>query len=68
MIFRVKKFYFHYDFAYKKVPLSLRYTKKHMIYFELLLFLYNVTAQGRSIRLQSNEKQKAFTNELKGKK
>jgi hypothetical protein len=39
-----------------------------MIYFELLLFLYNVTAQGRSIGLQSNEKQKAFTNELKGKK
>jgi hypothetical protein len=27
-IFRVKKCYFHYDFACKKVPLSLRYAKK----------------------------------------
>jgi hypothetical protein len=26
-IFRVKKCYFHYDFACKKVPLSLRYAK-----------------------------------------
>jgi hypothetical protein len=28
-IFRVKKFYFQYDFAHKKVPLSLRYAKKN---------------------------------------
>jgi hypothetical protein len=28
-IFRVKKCYFHYDFASKKVPLSLRYAKKN---------------------------------------
>jgi hypothetical protein len=27
-IFRVKKCYFHYDFACKKVPLSLRYARK----------------------------------------
>jgi hypothetical protein len=27
-IFRVKKCYFHYDFACKKVPLSFRYAKK----------------------------------------
>jgi hypothetical protein len=27
-IFRVKKCYFHYDFACKKVPLSLRFAKK----------------------------------------
>jgi hypothetical protein len=33
-ILRVKKCYFHYDFACKKVPLSLRYAKK---YFSLLL-------------------------------
>jgi hypothetical protein len=26
-IFRVKKYYFYYDFACKKVPLSLRYAK-----------------------------------------
>jgi hypothetical protein len=26
--FRVKMCYFHYDFACKKVPLSLRYAKK----------------------------------------
>jgi hypothetical protein len=30
-IFRVKKCYFHYDFACKKVPLSLRYVKKTII-------------------------------------
>jgi hypothetical protein len=29
-IFRVKKCYFHYDFACKKVPLSLRYAKKYI--------------------------------------
>jgi hypothetical protein len=29
-IFRVKKCYFHYDFACKKVPLSLRYAKKYL--------------------------------------
>jgi hypothetical protein len=27
-IFRAKKCYFHYDFACKKVPVSLRYAKK----------------------------------------
>jgi hypothetical protein len=32
-IFPVKKYYFHYDFACKKVPLSLRYAKN--IYTEL---------------------------------
>jgi hypothetical protein len=31
-IFRVKKCYFHYDFACKKVPLSLRYAKKYFFY------------------------------------
>jgi hypothetical protein len=30
-IFRVKKCYFHYDFACKKVPLSLRYAKKQFL-------------------------------------
>jgi hypothetical protein len=30
-IFRVKKCYFHYDFACKKVPLSLRYAKKNFL-------------------------------------
>jgi hypothetical protein len=30
MSFRVKKCYFHYDFACKKVPLSLRYAKKYI--------------------------------------
>jgi hypothetical protein len=41
MIFRVKKFYFHYDFAYKKVPLSLRYTKKHKydIFQTIIIFI-----------------------------
>jgi hypothetical protein len=29
MIFRVKKWYFHYDFSCKKVPLSLRYAKNY---------------------------------------
>jgi hypothetical protein len=29
-IFRVKKYYFHYDFTCKKVPLSLRYAKKQI--------------------------------------
>jgi hypothetical protein len=29
-IFRVKKCYFHYDFACKKVPLSLRYAKNEI--------------------------------------
>jgi hypothetical protein len=29
-IFRVKKCYFHYDFACKKAPLSLRYAKKRL--------------------------------------
>jgi hypothetical protein len=29
-IFRVKKCYFHYDFACKKVSLSLRYAKKYI--------------------------------------
>jgi hypothetical protein len=32
-IFRVKKCYFHYDFACKKVPLSLRYAKNPIIDF-----------------------------------
>jgi hypothetical protein len=32
-IFRVKKCYFHYDFACKKVPLSLRYAKKYISAF-----------------------------------
>jgi hypothetical protein len=31
-IFRTKKCYFHYDFACKKVPLSLRYAKKKIFY------------------------------------
>jgi hypothetical protein len=31
--FRVKKCYFHYDFAYKKVPLSLRYAKNYVAPF-----------------------------------
>jgi hypothetical protein len=37
-IFRIKKCYFHYDFACKKVPLPLRYAKnKHTIFsFDLL--------------------------------
>jgi hypothetical protein len=30
-IFRVKKCYFHYDFACKKVPLSLRYAKNYLV-------------------------------------
>jgi hypothetical protein len=30
-IFREKKCYFHYDFACKKVPLSLRYAKKYIL-------------------------------------
>jgi hypothetical protein len=29
-IFRVKKYYLHYDFACKKVPLSLRYAKNNI--------------------------------------
>jgi hypothetical protein len=29
-IFRVKKCYFHYDFACKKVQLSLRYAKNNI--------------------------------------
>jgi hypothetical protein len=29
-IFRVKKCYFHYDFACKKVPLSLRYAENEI--------------------------------------
>jgi hypothetical protein len=33
-IFRVKKCYFHYDFACKEVPLSLRYAKnKNKLHF-----------------------------------
>jgi hypothetical protein len=30
-IFRVKKCYFHYDIACKKVPLSLRYAKNKIM-------------------------------------
>jgi hypothetical protein len=30
-IFRIKKCYFHYDFACKKVPLSLRYAKHYVV-------------------------------------
>jgi hypothetical protein len=30
-IFRVKKCYFHYDFACKKVTLSLRYAKNYLV-------------------------------------
>jgi hypothetical protein len=32
-ILRVKKCYFQYDFACKKVPLSLRYAKKYVFSF-----------------------------------
>jgi hypothetical protein len=41
-IFRVKKYYFHYDFACKKVPLPLRYAKKivTLSYNELGSFLF----------------------------
>jgi hypothetical protein len=37
-IFRVKKCYFYYDFACKKVPLSLRYAKNQYSRFILTLF------------------------------
>jgi hypothetical protein len=33
-IFRVKKCHFHYDFACKKVPFSLRYAKKYLYVFK----------------------------------
>jgi hypothetical protein len=42
-IFRVKKCYFHYDFACKKVPLSLRYAKKFnfgVVILGLITYLY----------------------------
>jgi hypothetical protein len=39
-IFRVKKCYFHYDFACKKVPLSLRYAKR-----EIVVFLATIRAE-----------------------
>jgi hypothetical protein len=41
-IFRVKKCYFHYDFACKKVPLSLRYAKNifFLIDTKMLLNMY----------------------------
>jgi hypothetical protein len=32
-IFRVKKCYFRYEFACKKVPLSLRYAKNTIFFF-----------------------------------
>jgi hypothetical protein len=31
-IFRVQKCYFHYDFACKKVPFSLRYAKNNYLF------------------------------------
>jgi hypothetical protein len=34
-IFRAKKCYFHYDFACKTVPLSLRYAKKYYALYAL---------------------------------
>jgi hypothetical protein len=34
-IFRVKKCYFYYDFACKKVPLSLRYAKNDNYFLEM---------------------------------
>jgi hypothetical protein len=49
-IFRVKKCYFHYDFACKKVPLSLRYAKKDTLltscvqkFFGARKFKFNLT-------------------------
>jgi hypothetical protein len=42
-IFRVKKCYFHYDFACKKVPLSLRYAKK------ICLIVKNISLALRSL-------------------
>jgi hypothetical protein len=39
MIFRVKKCYFHYDFACKKVPLSLRYAKDYVVVRVTFFFL-----------------------------
>jgi hypothetical protein len=39
-IFRVKKCYFHYDFACKKVPLSLRYAKNTIL--SSCIFFYYV--------------------------
>jgi hypothetical protein len=36
-IFRLKKCYFHYDFACKKVPFSLRYAKE--VHFWFIFYL-----------------------------
>jgi hypothetical protein len=37
-IFRGKKCYFHYDFACKKVPLSLRYAKKNVYFIYFIIY------------------------------
>jgi hypothetical protein len=46
--FRVKKCYFYYDFACKKVPLSLRYAKKN-IQFPHFQRMYKIS--GNSMQL-----------------
>jgi hypothetical protein len=38
-IFRVKKCHFHYDFACKKVPLSLRYAKNNTFAFQCMMMM-----------------------------
>jgi hypothetical protein len=51
-IFRVKKYYFHYDFACKKVPLSLRYAKNNFftcLYFSNDVHTYSLTSVPRHL-------------------
>jgi ABC-type proline/glycine betaine transport system ATPase subunit len=41
-VFHVKKCNFHYDFACKKLPLSLRYAKKNVFTFRETTAAHNI--------------------------
>jgi hypothetical protein len=60
-IFRVKKCYFHYDFAYKKVSFSLRYAKnvpRDRLYYSVVEYI----SDRWKTRMQESKVRKLFVN------